>query len=284
MNDHPLAEVFGFTPFDDSQTAIRHRNHRLCPFNNVEPNCTKDKKSDPLGICSIGHGEQKVIVCPIRFRENWAIATDAAAFFFPPGAKWTSLSEARLNDIHGHSVGKIDHVLVSYDDKGLITDYGALEVQSVYISGNIRSPFEEYMQDRTGYKKQDWSRLVDRPKPDFLSSRKRMIPQLLSKSRILRTWGRKMAVAVDKAFFQSLPTMREVADRTADLAWLVYEFGNTSSRSIEFKPVSIFLTTHEELSKLSCEAPPDIQCESEICFINRNLSVSERELSFFSNC
>ncbi|MBI4338841.1 MAG: hypothetical protein HY680_02675 [Chloroflexi bacterium] len=88
---HPLAEVFGFPTENLSQAAIRHRRNRLCPFNNRVPNCTKDKANDPLGVCSIYDGSEVVITCPIRFREDWKIADDAAAFFFPRGAKWTSL-------------------------------------------------------------------------------------------------------------------------------------------------------------------------------------------------
>jgi hypothetical protein len=40
---NPLFEVFGF-PFDNmTEPAKRHREHRLCPFNNKVPICTKDK-------------------------------------------------------------------------------------------------------------------------------------------------------------------------------------------------------------------------------------------------
>jgi hypothetical protein len=93
---HPLAEVFGF-PYDNhSENATRHREYRLCPFNNRVPNCTKDKANDPLGTCSVFHDGYSVITCPIRFRQDWTIAIDAASFFFPRHATWTSLTEVRL--------------------------------------------------------------------------------------------------------------------------------------------------------------------------------------------
>jgi hypothetical protein len=223
MKDAPLSEVFGFPPLDNSDIAIRHRADRLCPFNNIGPNCTKDKKDDPLGVCSVFHGSRRVITCPIRFREEWRIASDAARFLFPQDTKWTFLSEIRMKDASGKSAGVLDLILVAYDADGLITDYGALEIQAVYISGNARTPFQIYMRSPEEYRHQDWSRLLEPPKPDFLSSLKRLIPQLLIKSRILRAWGRRMAVAIDAAFFDSLPAMREVGSRTADLVWLVYE-------------------------------------------------------------
>lgn len=146
MAKQPLAEVFGFPTNNNGREAVRSRQHRLCPFGNKVPNCTKDKANDPLGVCSIFDGKQVVITCPIRFRQDWIIAEDAVSFFFPPGAKWTTLTEVRLNDKHGKSAGNIDVVLVSYNDKGKVTDFGALEVQAVYISGNVRNPFEYYMQ------------------------------------------------------------------------------------------------------------------------------------------
>ena len=66
----PLAEVFGHLPTDSTEKADRYRSHRLCPFNNKVPNCTKDKAKDPLGVCSIYHENHPVITCPIRFRED----------------------------------------------------------------------------------------------------------------------------------------------------------------------------------------------------------------------
>ena len=64
--------------------------------------------------------------------------------------RWTSLTEVRLNDATGKSAGNIDVVLVAYDDAGKVIDFGALEIQAVYISGNVREPFEYYMGDPQG--------------------------------------------------------------------------------------------------------------------------------------
>lgn len=224
MAKHPLGEVFGFQPDDQSEEAIRHRKSRLCPFNNKVPNCTKDKADDPLGVCSVRHGDHAVITCPIRFRESWHIADQAADFFFPADTKWTSLTEVRLNDKAGKSAGNIDVVLVAYDDEGTITDFGALEVQAVYISGNVRRPFNQYMKNPGENAKMDWSKESNYPNPDFLSSsRKRLAPQLLFKGGILHAWGKRLAVALDESFFATLPKLDVVNESDADIAWLVYE-------------------------------------------------------------
>ena len=108
MPTHPLAEVFGFPADNLSAGTERYRNNRLCPYNNRVPSCTKDKANDPLGVCSIYDDEQPVITCPVRFRQDWLIAEDAARFFFPPETRWTSLTEVRLNDRNGRSAGNID--------------------------------------------------------------------------------------------------------------------------------------------------------------------------------
>ena len=171
----PLAEVFGHLIDDQSAKADRYRSKRLCPFNNKVPNCTKDKAKNPLGVCSIYYQEKPVITCPIRFREEWLITDDAASFFFKDDATWSSLTEVRLNDAHGKTAGNIDVVLVAYEDDGRIYDFGALEVQAVYISGNVRDPFAYYMEDPMARASMDWSTQPNYPRPDYLSSsRKRL--------------------------------------------------------------------------------------------------------------
>lgn len=234
MHKHPLAEVFGFPIDNASERANRYRKYRLCPYNNRVPNCTKDKANNPLGVCSIFAGENSTaITCPIRFRQDWVIVEEAAAFFFPPVANWTSLGEIRLNDRSGRSAGNVDLVLVSYDDRGRVTDFGTLEVQAVYVSGNIRQPFEYYMEDPAGRCDLDWTNRPNYPRPDYLSSsRKRLVPQLIYKGGILRHWGIKQAVALHAEFFRTLPPLPEVEPQEADMIWLVYDLAYDSDEKL----------------------------------------------------
>ena len=140
--------------------------------------------------------------------------------------------EVRLTDYYGKAAGNIDIVLVAYDEKGRIYDFGALEVQAVYISGNIRSPFAHYMSDCKSNQKMDWTSQPNFPRPDFLSSsRKRLVPQLVFKGGILNAWNKKMAVALDGSFFGTLPKMREVNKSEAEIAWIVYDLGLCQDRS-----------------------------------------------------
>jgi len=255
----PLAEVFGHLTTDHTERAIRYRSRRLCPFNNKVPNCTKDKAKNPLGVCAVYYDSHPVITCPIRFREGWIIADDAACFFFEEGTAWSSLTEVRLNDLHGKTAGNIDVILVAYDNDGKVYDFGALEIQAVYISGNVRDPFDYFMKDPKGRASMDWSKEPNYPRPDYLSSsRKRLVPQLLFKGGILHSWEKKIAVALNKSFFATLPNMRQVPKSDADMAWLIYDLelasgkgkgpGRYSLKKVdeiftEFEPALLSITT-----------------------------------------
>jgi hypothetical protein len=270
---HPLAEVFGFRVDDASPEAARHRNKRLCPFNNRSPNCTKDKAEDPLGVCSVYDGNNAVITCPIRFRQNWIIADDAAEFFFSAQTKWTSLTEVTLDDRWGKSAGKIDLVLVAYDDGGQITDFGSLEVQAVYISGNVRNPFHYYMEDPAHRASMDWTKHRNYPHPDYLSSsRKRLAPQLLFKGGILHAWGKKQAVAVDRHFFATLPQFERIEKDRAELAWLVYDLHYDPSRN-SYKLVLVekaYTRFKQALERITVAEPGNI--EDFVSRLQENLS------------
>lgn len=234
MTGQPLAEVFGF-PIDNlSPKAERYRKSRLCPYNNRVANCTKDKANDPLGVCSIfDTSGVMAITCPVRFRQDWLIAEDAARFFFPQETRWTSLTEVRLNDRDGVSAGNIDIVLVSYDERGRITDFGTLEIQAVYISGNVRKPYEAYMTNPSEYTRADWERQYSRPRPDYLSSsRKRLVPQLIYKGSILKSWGKRQAVALHRHFYESLPELNQVSPEDADMVWLIYDLERDEANNI----------------------------------------------------
>jgi hypothetical protein len=229
----PLLEVFGYPVSSQSEDAIRCRQHRLCPFGNRSLNCTKDKANNPLGVCSLTAGEQSAIVCPVRFNERSLVVQHAAEFFFSSSTRWTALREIRLKDINGLSAGNIDFVLVSYDDNGQILDFGAIEVQAVYISGNIRNPFEFFMGNQHLGANFDWDKQPLYPKPDYLSSsRKRLAPQLLYKGGILRSWNAKLVVALDIGFLATLPPVAEVEPACADMLWLGYHLKHDADSDV----------------------------------------------------
>ena len=163
-----------------------------------------------------------MIICPVRFREDWVIISDAARFIFKDATNWTHVGEVRLTDIHGKSAGNIDYVLVAYDDKGRVLNFGSLEVQAVYISGNLTGPFTAYLENPSP--KFDWNNALKYPKPDYLSSsRKRLIPQIIAKGSILNQWNKKQVVALQTTFYNTLPTLPEVDKSVSDFALFLYD-------------------------------------------------------------
>ena len=226
----PLVEVFGYKPTDISPEAEMHRTGRLCPFHNSSGlNCTKDSKTGPLGVCTIAHKNTTAITCPVRLRQDLLIVSDAAQFFFPPGQRYLALTEVRLNDRNGKAAGNIDIVLAALDGQGKVIDFGALEVQAVYVSGNVRNAFRHFMSDPAAHADAEWP-AKNYPKPDYLSSsRKRLAPQLIFKGGILNGWGKKMAVAVQSPFFEQLPALPEVDSPRAEIAWMTYGLGLDAS-------------------------------------------------------
>lgn len=261
MPKQPLAEVFGFPITNNSEEARRCRRNRLCPFGNRVPNCTKDKANDPLGVCSIFDGQSVVITCPVRFRQRWLIAEDAAQFFFPPGAKWTTLTEVRLKGAQGKSAGSIDVVLCSFDQQGKITDFGALEVQAVYISGNVRKPFEHFMENPKDRAEMDWTGTQGYPNPDYLSSsRKRLAPQLIFKGGIFKAWGKKTSVAINRGFFETLPPLQPVAPEDAEMAWFIYDLRKDATANLFTlrKWKTVYTKFDESLDKITRSDPGNV--------------------------
>ncbi len=226
----PLGEVFGFTIDNGGDRAMRYRENKLCPFNNIVSNCTKNSIEFPLGVCSLNHKGKQVIICPIRFREDWTIISDAANFIFNGKATWTHVGEVRLKDKNGKSAGNIDYVLVSYDDKGRVEDFGSLEVQAVYISGNLTGPFTAYLEAPNP--DFSWTKAFKYPKPDYLSSsRKRLIPQIIAKGSILKQWKKKQVVALQSSFYNTLPHLPEFDKAESDFAFFLYDLEpNTATK------------------------------------------------------
>lgn len=180
--------------------------------------------------------------CPYRFHENlevfrWVgetILGDAQPKLV--GEVGFLEAPATMDCESGDDVGRIDMVLVGNEPMpGLPLTWCAVEIQAVYFSG-----------DAMGHEFKAISRKLSnsvpfpegRRRPDYRSSGpKRLMPQLQIKVPMLRRWGKKMAVVVDRSFFESIGEMDNVADiSNADIAWFIVRFedvpGATSSRLV----------------------------------------------------
>jgi hypothetical protein len=210
-----MAEVFGFPPEDTSLAAVAARSMKRCPF--LGAPCHKKSAVDPLGVCSVWSGEEIVATCPDRLRQDGLIEPEVARVALASSGT-RMLSEVPLRASNGLDVGNIDFVVQSTADPD---DFAAVELQAVYISGNIQKAFDWFMANpqnaiEKGWPKKSW------PHPDYRSSSKRLTTQLVSKGHIVsKAWKRKQVVVVDAPYFDAMPRVPEVAPERANLIWLV---------------------------------------------------------------
>ena len=126
----------------------------------------------------------------------------------------------------GDFIGRIDNVLVHPSKEPL--DWCAVELQAVYFSGrSMRNEFKLLAETQTEalpfpakHRRADWRS----------SGPKRLLPQLQTKVPTIRTWGKKVAVVIDEAFFSSLVALdRERHLSNAEIAWFVIGYDATAS-------------------------------------------------------
>jgi hypothetical protein len=210
-----------------------------CPFKPVQPGKPAPKCNKKGGVCSLrqfvqdeqcgveGKGEP-VTTCPSRFLEGNLIAQWVGETLLGTS---TPVVISELPFLMGaiqaeegadeDAVGKIDEVLVN--PKGGTLRWCALEIQAVYFSGMSMENDFKVMREWTGPG-------VPFPavqrRPDFRSSGpKRLMPQLQIKVPTISRWGKKMAVVVDRAFWDSLSEMRAVKDLSnCEIVWFVVSF------------------------------------------------------------
>ena len=146
----------------------------------------------------------------MRFLQGNRIFVDAGRIAFGEGKKIVVVPEMRLLRVPdtGKRIGKIDFLIALLDGSGQPSDFAALEVQAVYISGkSVRPFFNEFLQTEVlpaGAK----------ARPDYRSSaQKRLMPQLSLKVPVFRRWGKRFFVVVDDPFFTALPRIRHVEEK-----------------------------------------------------------------------
>lgn len=237
----------------------KDREKLPCPF---QPRKQDAKCSKEGGVCSLrlysskrdeksGHATGEPVegaqggfrvTCPYRFHEaldvfHWVGETILGDRNPQLVGEVGFLESGATTDAEGgDDVGRIDMVLVSNKTiKGAPMEWCALEIQAVYFSGDtMRKEFKAFADETV-----DWVVFpAGRRRPDYRSSApKRLMPQLQIKVPTLRRWGKKMAVVVDRAFFDSVGEMDRVPDvSNADIAWFIVRFqevpGNKQSRLV----------------------------------------------------
>lgn len=205
-----------------------------CPF---QSNATCNKKG---GVCSLRKYEQMgdgpvtgegsiITTCPNRFLEADTIYKWVAQTLLqteePVVLSEVGFLDRLRTDVVDEAeedgrdfIGRIDNVLVHPSRQPL--DWCALELQAVYFSG--KSMANEFKMLST----EEYESLpfpAKHRRPDWRSSGpKRLLPQLQTKVPTIRTWGKKLAVVIDEAFFGSLVGLeRERYLSNAEIVWFI---------------------------------------------------------------
>jgi len=247
-----------------------------CPFRAVGTPCSKEG-----GVCSIRLYNHAVhaptgramgepapaaqgsyrITCPYRFHERDMIFDWVGEVILGDGKPIRRgevgflESSATTDSEAGEDVGRIDMVLVSSKTHPTAPmEWCALEIQAVYFSGAaMRGEFEAASDPSL-----TWLHFpAGKRHPDYRSSApKRLMPQLQIKVPTLRRWGKKMAVVVDQAFFDSMGAMDHVDDiSNADIAWFVIDVEETSSGSKLIQKSVKFTTLERSVEGLTGGTP-----------------------------
>lgn len=229
----------------------------VCPFRPPEPGKPKSKCNKKGGVCSLrqflltddGGGKatgEPVTTCPNRFLEgNLVMKWVGETLLGTPTPAVISelpflMGEAGQENDEQDPVGKIDKVLVNA--AGGTFRWCALEMQAVYFSGMSMENDFKVMREWNGPG-------VPFPqvqrRPDFRSSGpKRLMPQLQIKVPTISRWGKKMAVVIDRPFWDSLSEMREVKDiSNCDIVWFVVAFAPAKDGRFKLKRHKVHPTT-----------------------------------------
>lgn len=239
MSRYGIAEWYG-EPFAElsykrrrelASVALGLTQPPLCPFQRGRIVCRKKG-----GVCSFQRYESgehdrvklvrssPVIICPQRFQERdvivrWlaeVVGLDKTAIRI---AKEVPFMRSTSTD---KAAGRIDLVLADGTGRNLV--WFGLEIQAVYFSGKaMRTEFDRLLTDSgqvppfpDSVRRPDWRS----------SSAKRLMPQLQVKVPTLRRWGTKLAVAVDRPFFEAIGGRSSDPIRDLDegeVIWLVPE-------------------------------------------------------------
>lgn len=267
---------FGRLAADQDQTG-NISNAPICPFlSTMIPGARCNKAS---GVCSIRRfsfdpdgrglevpGDKVVTVCPSRFLNqlkdgknlfSWIsetmleISNPTVIKETPFLRKVSDFVETGINiedEGEGKKAGRIDWILVNpatMDASEL--EWCAVETQALYFSGDkMRPEFDAYASSPTSVLFP-----VGRRRPDYRSSGpKRLSPQLDVKVPVLRNWGKKVVVVIDRFFYNNMNTLIDAYPRArndrerrdnSDIVWFIVDYDD----ELNMIPSEVVFTTLE---------------------------------------
>ena len=258
---YSIAELFGL-PID--QLSIEERNRLLdysisgkvkdypaCPFR-LKSAAGENRCSKKGGVCSLrryrnsegkalridGFEGTPTITCPYRFHEaltvfNWIgeVVLNARSVSLVKEIGFLETSSGSIEETPEEAtVGRIDMIIIDQDSLGnKHMDWCAIEIQAVYFSG---PGMEEEFKNLRSYIDNGIPFPQKIRRPDFRSSApKRLMPQLQIKVPTLRRWGKKMAIVVDRHFYNWMGKLETKPDiSSSDIIWFVVDFEDNLNR------------------------------------------------------
>ena len=236
-----IGEIFGrsadLIPANERKQLVRaRRGTKPCPYRKSKGHCIKSGGVCSLRLYSEEKGEarraegtegQLRITCPYRFHQDEFIFSWVGETLLGNSTPLQASEVGFLQSETGADVGRIDMVLATGRLNGQI-DWCALEIQSVYFSGTQMGADFTAIQE---YQGTGFPFPAGRRRPDYRSSGpKRLMPQLQIKVPTLRRWGKKMAVVVDRPFFNSIGKMSQIEHiSNGDIVWFIVKLEEDSS-------------------------------------------------------
>jgi hypothetical protein len=270
---------------------IRNLKSEPCPHRKDIELCNKNGgvctlaayklADDKTGIMDI-QNSGLVTLCPNRFWQNHTIFK-AIGKELLNDEKPILIKEVNFlqridfeGNLSREFVGKIDLILTKNDHQNKILNWCAIELQAVYFSGMAMGPeFNEIRKQ---------PHIIPYPKkirrPDFRSSGpKRLMPQLEIKVPTLRRWGKKIAIVIDKPFFESIAKMKTVDSLSnADIAWFVVDYSGPNNSLNIYK--TAYTTLESSIEGLTAGRPISITAFEDI-LLNYLLGKKDKLIRLF---
>lgn len=199
-----IAEFFGYRAEDQSEQAVTAAMRQLCPFLGTQ--CTKILSRDRIiaGVCAVRQktaGSPNVICCPNRiYSENYkmlhCVAEQAFGCELNLYSGRAAVEKAKAENgaiaVFGHGWGGelrlpqragtgsyfVDWVLARLDANGELTEFTAIEVQTIDTTGNYREARSALLENR--------EIVADTVGLNWENVSKRIIPQLIYKGQVLQ--------------------------------------------------------------------------------------------------
>lgn len=199
-----IAEFFGYRAEDKSEQALTVATRQICPFLGTQ--CTKVLSRDRIisGVCAVRQktaGSPNVICCPNRiYAENYKmlhlVAQQAFGCELGLYSGRAAVEKAKAENgaiaVFGHGWGGelrlpqragtgsyfVDWVLARLDGNGELTEFTAIEVQTIDTTGNYREARTKLLKNR--------KITADTVGLNWENVSKRIIPQLIYKGQVLQ--------------------------------------------------------------------------------------------------